>query len=222
MAFGQDFDHAVGLFTENKIPTGVHLALNHGSGVLPANRVPSLHAPDGNLWNTVDETMSHMKLEEAQLELEAQIRKLIDAGIKPTHLDSHMGILFMKPELLNLYSDLAVEFKTALALPAGSYFDSVRNRLSSESLVTSVSLDGIYALQGVDENLLNRTSAYESLLKNLRPGLNHFYSHPVPPSEATKAAYNDFPIRNDDYALFMSDEWKRMLAENNIVLSYYY
>ncbi|HEY9757980.1 MAG TPA: ChbG/HpnK family deacetylase [Oculatellaceae cyanobacterium] len=41
LAFGSDVDHTVKLLIENNIPTGVHLALNHGRGVLPANEVPS-------------------------------------------------------------------------------------------------------------------------------------------------------------------------------------
>jgi chitin disaccharide deacetylase len=222
MAFGPDFEHSVALLSGNKIPIGVHLALNHGTGVLPSNRVPSLHSSNGNLWDTVEDTMSHMNIEEARLEFDAQFRKLIDAGIKPSHLDSHMGLVFMNPRMLALYSELARKYKISAALPADPYFNSVRKELSSSGLTTSISLDGIYSLPtGTEETLKNRAAEYKSLLKNLKPGLNHLYSHPVPPSEVVKAAFPDYSIRNHDYELFMSDEWKRMLRENNVELVSY-
>lgn len=56
MAFGPDVDRAAKLLIKHNIPTGVHLALNHGCGVLPAHEVPSLHAPDGDFWNSAEET----------------------------------------------------------------------------------------------------------------------------------------------------------------------
>lgn len=222
MAFGEDFDHTVALLAENGVPTGVHLALNHGRGVLAADAVPSLHAPDGKLWNTVDETMSHLHIDEVRLELEAQVRRLVDAGIKPKHLDSHMGLVFNTPELMGIYRDLAIKYGAALALPESSYFDSMRTAMAAASLATSVSLVGIYDLPGgAKETPENRKDAYAALLSSLKPGLNHLYSHPAPPTDAVKAVYGDYAIRNDDYALFMSADWKDLLARKNIELSGY-
>jgi len=222
MTFGEDFDHTVKLLAENGVPTGVHLALNHGLGVLAADKVPSLHAADGRLWDTVDGTMAHLNIDEARLELEAQIQRLVDAGIKPKHLDSHMGLIFNKPALMTIYRELAIKYGTALALPDSSYFDSMRAAMAAASLGTSVSLVGIYDLPGgAKETLENRKDAYEALLASLRPGLNHLYSHPAPPTDAVKAAYGDYAIRNDDYALFISKDWKDLLARKNIELSGY-
>jgi predicted glycoside hydrolase/deacetylase ChbG (UPF0249 family) len=222
MSFGEDFDSTVKLLKDNGVPTGVHLALNHGAGVLPVDAVPSLHGSDGKLWETVDDTYAHMAIEEARLEFDAQIRKLIGAGITPVHLDSHMGLVFYKSALMDIYRSLALKYRTALALPASSYFDATRKALAAESLKTSVSLEGIYELPGgAAENLENRTAAYAALLSSLKPGLNHLYSHPAPPTDAVKKAYGDHAIRNDDYALFMSPEWKDLLARKAIVLSGY-
>ena len=222
MAFGEDFDHTVALLKEHGVPTGVHLALNHGKGVLSAAEVPSLHGGDGMLWETVPETMAHLKVDEVRRELEAQIQRLVDAGIRPSHLDSHMGLIFERPALMEIYRSLAVKYRTALALPASSYFDSTRSAFAAESLSTSDSLVGLYELPGgAAETPENRKSAYAALLSSLRGGLNHLYSHPAPPTEAVKATYGDHPIRNDDYAVFLSAEWKEMLAERKIELSGY-
>jgi hypothetical protein len=117
---------------------------------------------------------------------------------------------------------LALEYGTALALPDHMYFDSTRAALAAESLGTSVSLVGIYELpRGAEETLENRRAAYEELLSSLKPGLNHLYSHPARPTDSVKAMYGDHPIRNDDYALFMSAEWKIMLLKKKIELAGY-
>ncbi len=222
MAFGEDFAHTVALLKERGVPTGVHLALNHGAGVLGAAEVPSLHGPDGRLWETVEDTLAHMDLSEVRREFGAQIRALVDAGIRPAHLDSHMGIVFGRPALMEIYRSLALEYGTGMALPASSYFDSSRKALAAASLRASDSLVGIYELPGrAAETPENRAAAYAALLASLPPGLNHLYSHPAPPTDAVKAAYGDHAIRNDDYALFSSPEWKAMLAERRIELANY-
>ncbi|MBN1498811.1 MAG: ChbG/HpnK family deacetylase [Spirochaetes bacterium] len=216
MAFGEDFENSAAKLKEYKIPTGVHLALNHGSGVLPVKDVPSLHRPDGMLWNTVDETMSHLVLEEVRMEFEAQIKKLSDSGVRLTHLDSHMGLVFNNQELLQIYIDLARKYNLAVALPASTYFDKTRKVLEESNLQASSSYDGIYDLH--EENIKNRTDAYRKKIRRLSAGVNYMYSHPMPDRESVRKKYDDYNIRINDFSLFMSKEWKKMLKENNVEL----
>lgn len=219
MAFGSDVDHAAKLLIENNIPTGVHLALNHGRGVLPADEAPSLHTPNGDFWNSAEETLARLVISEAKREFEAQIEKLLRIGIAVRHLDSHMGLAFISPELLMLYQELAQKYHLAVALPEDPYFDSVRKQLAKDSLAASTSLSGIYELSGcADETLTNRATHYRSLLCSLKPGLNYIFSHPAPPTATIKAEFGDHAIRNHDFALFMSSEWKEMIAEAKITL----
>lgn len=220
LAFGSDVDHTSKLLIENNIPTGVHLALNHGRGVLPADEVPSLHASNGEFWNSAEETMARLVISEVQREFEAQIERLLRIGIAVRHLDSHMGLAFMSPELLMLYQELAQKYRLAVALPENPYFDSVRNKLTQDSLTASISLGGIYTLSGgAEETLANRATQYRSLLHSLKPGLNYIFSHPAPPTTTIKAQFGDHMIRNHDFALFMSSEWKEMIAEAKITLT---
>ena len=217
IAFGPDVDHTSKLLIDNHIPTGVHLALNHGRGVLPADEVPSLHTSNGDFWNSAEETLARLVISEVKREFEAQIERLLRIGIAVRHLDSHMGLAFMSPELLMLYQELAQRYRLAVALPEDPYFDSVRNKLAQDSLVASISLSGIYALSGcAEETLANRAAHYRSLLLSLKPGLNYIFSHPAPPTATIKAELGDHVIRNHDFALFMSSEWKEMIAEAKI------
>lgn len=219
MAFGPDVDSTAKLLIENNIPTGVHLALNHGCGVLPADEVPSLHTSNGDLWGSAEETLARLVISEVRREFEAQIERLLRLGIAVRHLDSHMGLMFMSPELLVLYQELAQKYRLAVALPKDPYFDSVRGKLAHDSLAASTSLDGIYALpESTEETLANRAAHYRSLLLSLEPGLNYIFSHPAPPTAPIKKAFGDHVIRNHDFALFMSSEWKELIEEAKITL----
>jgi chitin disaccharide deacetylase len=164
--------------------------------------------------------MARLVISEVRLEFEAQIERLLRLGIAVRHLDSHMGLVFRSPELLMLYQELAQKYHLAVALPEGPYFDSARNKLAQNSLTASISLNGIYELsKGAEETLANRAAHYRSLLRSLKPGLNYIFSHPAPPTATIKAEFGDHRIRNHDFELFMSSEWKKMLAEAKITIT---
>ncbi len=220
--FGEDFDYTAALFREQNLPVGVHLALNHGSGVLGPAAVPSLHGPDGRLWETTAETRAHRVPEEVRKEFDAQIRKVIDSGLEPVHLDSHMGSVFEDPALLDIYRDLALEYRLSAALPAHPYFDQVRKALAGAGLSASVSLEGVYTLPGgAAESPSGRSAAYAALLAGLAPGLNHLYTHPINPSAEGEAFSSDYPIRKNDYELLSSPEWQGMLKKAGVRLGSY-
>jgi predicted glycoside hydrolase/deacetylase ChbG (UPF0249 family) len=76
---------------------GVHLALVDGTPTLPPSRVPTLVEDDGRFrrsWKPfiVACLRDKVSLAEVELELTAQIERLQDAGIAPTHLDAHKHV----------------------------------------------------------------------------------------------------------------------------------
>src|SRR3954468_19386123 len=96
---------------------GLHLTLNaewntyRWGGVAPHDRTPSLHDPDGTLPRSTDTVAKRAKLNEVELELRAQIDRAYAIGIKPTHVDSHMGALYETPELFRTYAKVARSYK---------------------------------------------------------------------------------------------------------------
>src|SRR5437016_1106811 len=84
------------------------------------DKVPSLLDSAGYLWPESPTAASHIKPEEAEREIRAQIEHAIAAGIRPTHLDSHMGTLFNTPELFAVFAKVAHDYHLpflALRLP---------------------------------------------------------------------------------------------------------
>jgi len=96
---------------------GLHLTLSsewksyRWGSVAPRDQVPSLFDSSGYLWPETELAASNIKPGEAEREIRAQIERAIAMGIHPTHLDSHMGVLFARPELFAVYAKVAREYK---------------------------------------------------------------------------------------------------------------
>ncbi len=112
---------------------GVHLTLNcetpsdRWGPLSERGKVASLIDSDGYFWRSTSQTSTHAKVDEVELELHAQIDKALASGIRLTHLDHHMSILFQRPDLLRLYVRLGKEYglpiRYSKALPEPRYLD---------------------------------------------------------------------------------------------------
>lgn len=95
---------------------GVHLTLTCDlpvqpwGPVLPKSRVPSLVTSNGSFPSWPQDVAKSADIKEVEAELRAQIQKTLNAGIRVSHLDHHMFVLFARPDLLDLYVRLAGEF----------------------------------------------------------------------------------------------------------------
>jgi len=97
MATGGAFDHAVTLALENPtLDVGVHLVLVGADGYPP----------------TVAQLMRQIALGRIRIydELAAQVRKVLAAGIQPTHLDSHKHTHLLPP-VLSAVARISSEFQ---------------------------------------------------------------------------------------------------------------
>lgn len=90
---------------------GVHLNLSDGAPVSPLGKVPSLVNPAGVFEGGPESLLMRMatqslKTEEVELEWDAQIAKIRDAGVQPSHLDGHKHVQ-MLPGLFSVALKLA-------------------------------------------------------------------------------------------------------------------
>jgi predicted glycoside hydrolase/deacetylase ChbG (UPF0249 family) len=116
IATGHDVERAIKLLKDHpNLPIGIHLTLT--GDWKPLTSGASLHSASGLMWNTAEEAGQYVIPAEAEAEWEAQIKKILDAGIEVTHLDSHMGCYFSTQELFNTAFKLAKKFKIPLISP---------------------------------------------------------------------------------------------------------
>jgi len=204
---------------------GLHLTLTsewktyRWGSVAPSDTVPSLFNPAGTLFSTTAEAVQHDKPADAEREIRAQVERAMAVGIHPTHLDSHMGVLFATTELYAVYVKVAHEYH----LPFIAMKDAVQ-RLQAQSLLSpsDVFFDNV-VIAGPDVKPDQWKSFYLNAIKNLTPGLTYLIVH---------LAYDDTESRaimgqNDDYGaawrqrdfdIVTSAEFQQALRDNHIMV----
>ena len=76
-------------------------------GISQNDSISSLINGKGNFYEKKKEVIKNSTPQDIRKELQAQIDYAISIGIKPTHLDSHEGVLFFSPEFFKIYLDIS-------------------------------------------------------------------------------------------------------------------
>lgn len=212
------------------VDLGIHLTLNsewktyRWRPVLPPEKVPGLVDPDGYLWRSVEDTLRHASAAEVEAECRAQIQRALSLGLKPTHLDTHMGTVVAKPEFLDVYLKLGKEFGLPVMLPlnmleSGNYTTPPQVK----QLLPKVVEAGIPLLDALASGVRStdpeeRRKEYISLLRALRPGVTQIILHLGTNSDELKAITSSAEARYGDFLAFTHPETKQQIKELNIRL----
>ncbi len=203
---------------------GLHLTLSsewktyRWGSVASKDTVPSLYDPSGYLWPEAGPAASNIKPEEAEREIRAQIERAIALGIHPTHLDSHMGVLFARPELFAVYVKVAHEYKLPfLAVRAGAP-PALLAFLSDSDVI----LDSI-VIANPSVAAADWKTFYANAIRNLKPGVTEIIvhlAHDDAEMQAVTVAHPDYGAawRQRDYDAVTSPEFKKTLQENHVML----
>ena len=94
---------------------GVHLTLVDGTPMRPPGRVPTLSRDDGRFYPSwkpfiVACLMGRVSMEEVEGELASQIERVIDEGIRPTHLHAHKHV-HVYPPIFAIVARLAARLR---------------------------------------------------------------------------------------------------------------
>jgi hypothetical protein len=204
---------------------GLHLTLSaewksyRWGPVESKDKVPSLLDPAGYLWPEVEPAVRSIKPDEAEREIRAQIEHAVSAGIRPTHLDSHMGVLFAKPELFAVYVKVAHDYKLPfLALRGPQAPPALLSMLTEKDVI----LDSL-VMADPSVNPANWKAFYTNAIKNLKPGLTEIIVHLAYDDAEFQAVAVDHPDygsawRQRDYEAVTSPEFKKALEENHVIL----
>lgn len=104
MANGDAFDDAARLARANPtLDVGCHLVLVQGNSVLPPYRALPRSVP-GLIVAMADRRIR------VHNELAAQVRRILEAGIRPTHLDTHKHTHLL-PQVLGAVANISEEFR---------------------------------------------------------------------------------------------------------------
>jgi len=203
---------------------GLHLTLtsewkNYRWGpVASRNEVPGLLGPDENLWPDVPFVAKHATAAEVEKEIRAQIELALKVGIRPTHLDSHMGTLF-SAAYFPVYVKVAHEY--------GLPFLAMRTPGAPASMLallkdTDIVPDAIMIAGGATKPE-NWASYYLGVIRSLKPGLSELIVHLAYDDAEMQAITEGHPAygsawRQRDFDVITSPEFRKALQDNQVTL----
>ncbi|HWR15836.1 MAG TPA: polysaccharide deacetylase family protein [Terriglobales bacterium] len=199
---------------------GLHLALNsewrpyRWGPVSPRAAVPSLIGADGYFPPLETDVYKNAKPAEVEQEFRAQIQKAQNAGVRVTHVDSHMSAVFGSPALFEIYKKVADEFGLLYLLPRTS-------KLAENAPSNAILIDR-------DIQMKPRIPASEWLdwyrreLAALPPGVYQLTVHLGYDDEEARGATEgrDWGAkwRQTDWDVVRSPEFQQMLRDQKFVL----
>ena len=205
---------------------GLHLTLTservyyRWGPVASRDKVPSLVDENGYFHHDWEQN-EHIDAKEVEIELRSQIDRALAMGVRPTHLDSHQYRLIMSgKELFDAMLRVAHAYKLPVFVTRDWFAEHpyLQSSLGPEDIV----LDHTVTVEP-DIPPEKWAEFYLTALKNLQPGVTEFVIHPGYDSDELRAATRerstwDAAWRQRDYDFFTSDQFRHVLAQQNIKL----
>lgn len=203
---------------------GLHLVLTsewdtyRWGGLAPHDKVPSLHEPDGTMPKDTRTVATRAKQDEVELELRAQIDRALAMGLKPTHVDSHMGALYQTPELFRTYVKVARSYKLPFLHFIGGPSAANLAALTPNDIVADAV---VMAMEPAPPDRWRQY--YLDVIHNLKPGLTVVLVHLGYDDAELRAVTVGWDAwgskwRQQDYDVLTSTEFRQALKDDNVVL----
>ncbi len=210
---------------------GLHLTLNsewdkyRWGPVASLDQVPSLVDPNGFLWDNVEQVAGNAKAAEVEIELQAQIAKAKRLGIPVTHLDTHMGALVCRPDILEVYvrvgleADLPILFlDNERARKEYAAFNEVGAPLAAALRKQGLPvLDELAQFYGGDTHE-EREANYFRVVRELKPGFTQLIIHCGIANEELRAITNSWERRDGDRRVFTDPKMATELTKQGVVV----
>lgn len=207
---------------------GIHLTLNadwtpYRWGPVSEQALnSSLRDLDGYLPLLTEYVDQHAKMQDVETELRAQVDKAQAAGIKLSHLDSHMGTLFSTPQLFDVYLGLGKHYHLPLLLVKDTRGAGVNVQLPPGINPNAVPIDRVLQMTpGVPKE--KWLEHYKEMLAPLPPGTYELIVHLAYDDDEIRAATFDHPDwgaqwRQNDLDLVKSVEFREFLKDQHFIL----
>ena len=213
---------------------GLHLTLtsewkNYRWGpVSNPSSVPELIDPEGYLWRGVIDVASRTPVAIIEKEVRAQIERAYKRGIKPGHIDTHMGTLYSKVEYAEAFFNIAMEY----GIPANVIEftpDRVQKFRKQGYPITARLIESgrKYTLPKLDDfssvpdgkTYQNKKENFFDLIQNMEPGITEIIFHPSINSEGLKKITNSWQQRVWESKMFSDPEVIQFLKNEGIIFT---
>jgi len=212
-----------------ELDLGLHLTLTsewkyyRWRPVSPAEKVKGLLDADGYLWRDVRAVAEHASAAEVETELRAQIERARHFGIRFTHVDTHMGTLYARPDYFEVYTKVAREAGVPCMLlrPTPEAAAEMKEYPITAEMLERKEREGYVLLDrlvtGVPgRSFAERRESYRKLLRELKPGVTKLIVHLAKDDAEIRAVSNAWEQRWSDFQFWTSEEARSLLKENGI------
>jgi predicted glycoside hydrolase/deacetylase ChbG (UPF0249 family) len=216
---------------------GVHLTFTNEydeynwGPVSPAKTVPSLVNSRGHFYPTTEEVWRRGSAEQIEIEMRAQIEKALAAGVRPTHMDSHMGVLFGW-KFLRAYLRVASEYRLPAMVPR-QYIHSEKSRglkaphrFLHKLLGLWLDAEGHHMIDrlyvgGLDEVTVPQDEYYKWVIGDLVAGVNEVLVHLALDSEDVGLLGDRSDRRVKDFSIVTDPATRQLIESKGVVLVSY-
>lgn len=213
---------------------GLHLTLTsewqhyRWGPVASRDKVPSLLDEEGFLWRAAQQVREHAKPEEVEIELRAQIERALEFDVKPTHLDTHMGTVFVNARFFEIYCRLGKEYNVPpmMISPTPEVMELMKARgfeLSEDAVERMQKsgfpfIDRIITGAGAGRTFEEKKASYHAALRELNPGVNEIILHLGMDDDEMRGILSNYMSRYNDYRVFTDPETRQLIDELQIKL----
>lgn len=190
--------------------------------------VPGLVDEQGCLWHSVEQVCAHASPDEIEKEIRAQIDRAEKMGLEITHLDSHMGTLFARPDYFERFLKVGIEKQIPILAVGGHMTHTmVENGAAATALRPLAATIWAAGLPVIDDLHTSVTSwkppekkeRFFKLIRELKPGITEILFHASVMTEEFPLITGSAASRHADTQLLKDPELKALLKERNIHLT---
>lgn len=212
-----------------EVDLGLHLTLTsewklyRWRPITPANLVKGLLDADGYMHRGVRAVAERATPREIEHELRAQIEHALASGVRPTHMDSHMGTIYTRSDYVKVALKLAEEYDIPfmyfnptpqmLEIAEGRYDYDIHKDLMNQGIPM---LDALFSISNTPVE--EAEAFYQNVISNLKPGLSELILHLAKEGDEIRAITGSHRQRVEDYRIFTSPEMREFIQEQEVHL----
>ena len=217
---------------------GLHITLTSEWGsyrwppLSSINETPGLFDADGYMYRSVAEVAANATVEEVRTEILAQLTMARRMGMDITHLDTHMGTVYERPDYLQTYVEIGIEEQIPVMI-IGGHMTEIRQvypmtpeaEAGIRQLAEHAWNSGLPVLDDLQMDITGlglieqKKAEVIRRLRELKPGVTQFIVHCTEPSEVFKDISGSGPNRWSDVEVLMDPEVKQVIEEEGIILT---
>jgi predicted glycoside hydrolase/deacetylase ChbG (UPF0249 family) len=215
-----------------EIDAGIHVTLTsewdkyRWGPVAGKEAVPGLVDPQGCLWHGGDDVLKHASPDEVETEIRAQLDRCVTIGITPTHLDTHMGVVFARPDYTERYLKVGIEKKIPVMLAAGHFQYLVEENKEALEMARAAGLKawdaGLPCLDDIHTGSYGwkpeeKKAKLIEFLHTMKPGLTQVILHCTKPTQVFEFISGSGASRLADTQVMTDPDIKKVLADEKIL-----